>query len=97
MDDFLGALLSRTTGLRWSGMVQHVLGAIQVTTKPTKSVWTPTQVLPHLSLLLDTARGLVIAPPVLVQTMKREARHVLEQAWRLRQGVPAKTLARFCG
>ena len=96
MDDFLGALLSRTTALRWSGLVQRVLGALQVTHKPTKSVWTPTQVLPHVGLLLDTTRGLVIAPPARVHAIKQDARLLLAQIRRSRRGVPAKTLARFC-
>ena len=86
MDDFLGALLSRTTALRWSGLVQRVLGALQVTHKPTKSVWTPTQVLPHLGLLLDIAHGLVIAPPARVHAIKQDARLLLAQNRRSHPG-----------
>jgi hypothetical protein len=94
MDDFAGGLRGRSATQKWGSRVQAILAALGLVLKPSKCTWTPTQVLPHLGVILDTRRELVIAPPAKVAAIRTAASDLLAQG---RRPIPARILARFCG
>jgi hypothetical protein len=94
MDDFAGGLRGRSATRKWGTRVQAILAALGIVLKPSKCTWTPTQVLPHLGVILDTHRELVIAPPAKVEAIRGAASDLLAHG---RRPIPARVLARFCG
>ena len=66
LDDFAGEMLTALQTHKWGRLTRAVLDQLNITIKESKCTWTPTQVYPHLGVILDTAKGMVLAPPARV-------------------------------
>jgi len=97
LDDFLCLARTRTDAADGAAFVQRTLDRLGLQWHPRKSVWEPSQSLPHLGLTVDTARGLFIVTAQRQQRLRSAAKDLLCVAGRSQRAVPARQLARFTG
>jgi hypothetical protein len=97
MDDFLLLCRSYKEALEARSYVEALLDLLGLARNPKKGVWEPTQVLEHLGLGVDTARGLFFVTPKRLAKLTAASTDLLKWAARNRGLVPRRRLAGFVG
>eukprot|EP00873_Tetraselmis_striata_P033247 jgi/Tetstr1/453511/TSEL_040480.t1 len=96
MDDFLFLADSREAALELRVRLNTSLDRLGLLRNPNKGVWEPTQVGPHLGLIVDLQRGEFRAPEEKLIALAKVARSLLGRAASNRRWLPAR-LASFVG
>eukprot|EP00873_Tetraselmis_striata_P004131 jgi/Tetstr1/424395/TSEL_014954.t1 len=97
MDDFLFLADSREAALELRGRLNTLLDRLGLLRNPNKGVWEPTQVGPHLGLIIDLKRGEFRAPEEKLIALATAARSLLGRAASNKRWLPARQLASFAG
>eukprot|EP00873_Tetraselmis_striata_P036056 jgi/Tetstr1/456320/TSEL_004100.t1 len=97
MDDFLFLADSREAALELRVRLSTLLDRLGLLRNPNKGVWEPTQVGPHLGLIIDLKRGEFRAPEEKLIALAKAARSLLGRAASDKRWLPARQLASFAG
>eukprot|EP00873_Tetraselmis_striata_P032900 jgi/Tetstr1/453164/TSEL_040181.t1 len=97
MDDFLFLADSREAALELRVRLSTLLDRLGLLRNPNKGVWEPTQVGPHLCLIIDLQRGEFRAPEEKLIALAKAARSLLGRAASNKRWLPARQLASFAG
>eukprot|EP00873_Tetraselmis_striata_P039446 jgi/Tetstr1/459710/TSEL_005063.t1 len=97
MDDFLFLADSREAALELRVRLSTLLDRLGLLRNPNKGVWEPTQVGPHLGLIIDLKRGEFRAPEEKLIALAKAARSLLGRAASNKRWLPARQLASFAG
>eukprot|EP00873_Tetraselmis_striata_P016992 jgi/Tetstr1/437256/TSEL_025986.t1 len=97
MDDFLFLADSREAALELRVRLSTLQDRLGMLRNPNKGVWEPTQVGPHLGLIIDLKRGEFRAPEEKLIALAKAARSLLGRAASNKRWLPARQLASFAG
>eukprot|EP00873_Tetraselmis_striata_P037586 jgi/Tetstr1/457850/TSEL_004252.t1 len=97
MDDFLFLANSREAAMELHVRLDTLLDRLGMPRNPNKGVWEPTQVGPHLGLIVDLQRGGFRAPEEKLITLAKTALYLLGRAASTKRLLPARQLASFAG
>eukprot|EP00873_Tetraselmis_striata_P013426 jgi/Tetstr1/433690/TSEL_022909.t1 len=97
MDDFLFLADSREAALELRVRLSTLLDRLGLLRNPNKGVWEPTQVGPHLGMIIDLKRGEFRAPEEKLIALAKAARSLLGRAASNKRWLPARQLASFAG
>eukprot|EP00873_Tetraselmis_striata_P018116 jgi/Tetstr1/438380/TSEL_026946.t1 len=97
MDDFLFLANSREAALELRVRLNTLLHRLGLLPNPNKGVCEPTQVGPHLGLIVDMQRGEFRAPKEKLIALAKVARSLLGRAASNRRWFPTRQLASFAG
>eukprot|EP00873_Tetraselmis_striata_P038373 jgi/Tetstr1/458637/TSEL_004341.t1 len=97
MDDFLFLADSREAALGLRVRLNTLLDRLGLLRNPNKGVWEPTQVGPHLGLIVDLYRGEFRAPEEKLIALAKAASSLLGRAASNKRWLPARQLASFAG
>eukprot|EP00873_Tetraselmis_striata_P046313 jgi/Tetstr1/466577/TSEL_011079.t1 len=97
MDDFLFLADSRQAALELRVRLSTLLDRLGMLRNPNKGVWEPTQVGPHLGLIIDLKRGEFRAPEEKLIALAKAARSLLGRAASNKRWLQARQVASFAG
>ena len=97
VDDYLFVCDSHEHALSVRAEVEATLQRLGLSRNPKKGIWEPTQVLEHLGLRIDLAKGVFQAPNDKLDNIRSVARNLLGMAARERRWVPVRMLATLAG
>eukprot|EP00873_Tetraselmis_striata_P037033 jgi/Tetstr1/457297/TSEL_043902.t1 len=92
MDDFLFLADSREAALELRVRLSTLLDRLGLLRNPNKGVWEPTQVGPHLGLIIDLKRGEFRAPEEKLIALAKAARSLLGRAASNKRWLPVDSL-----
>jgi hypothetical protein len=97
VDDFLFVTSSHSEALTARDVVDSLLTRLGLARNPKKGMWEPAQVIVHLGMEIDLARGVFRAPAEKLKSIRDLARAILGIAGRNQRWIPAKMLASLAG
>ena len=97
VDDFLFVTSSHAEAMAARTTVDSLLTRLGLARNPEKGMWEPAQVIVHLGLEIDLARGVFRAPVEKLKSIRDLSRAILGIAGRNQRWVPAKMLASLAG
>ena len=97
MDDFLCLFRTQKLAQQATVFMDLVLQDLGLTRSVKKSIWVPTQRLPHVGLEIDLKRGYFIVPPEAMRTVQTQAKTLLKTAAKSSGRVPVRMLAKLTG
>ena len=97
VDDFLVSCRDVGSAYLMRHRVSILLDRLGLVRHPDKGQWTPTQVIDHLGLRVDSVRGLFMVTPKRVERIKQMAKALITMASSRARVVPTRQIASFCG
>ena len=97
VDDWGFFFPSRDEALAQRERITSLLAELGLSRNPSKGCWEPVQVMQHLGLIIDTARGEFRAPEAKLQAISVLAKGLLRSEAQHKRWVPAKRLAALAG
>ena len=97
VDDWGFFFDSKEEALTQRPRINALLERLGLGRNPTKGCWEPVQVMQHLGLVIDTARGEFRAPEAKLQALSALAKGLLHSEAQHKRWVPAKRLASLAG
>ena len=94
---FLFVTSSHSEALTARNVVDSLLTRLGLASNPKKGMWEPAQVIVHLGMKIDLARGVFRAPAEKLKGIRDLARAILGIAGRNQRWIPAKMLASLTG
>jgi hypothetical protein len=97
MDDYLALFPSKAEAERGAVQMKATLAFLGLEANPKKCVWTPTQELQHLGIVVNTKLGVFLVPQEKERKLVNFARGILVSAKRNRRLFSRRQLAGFTG
>ena len=95
VDDFLVSCRDVGSAYLMRHRVSILLDRLGLVRHPDKGQWTPTQVIDHLGLRVDSVRGLFMVTPKRVERIKQMAKALITMATSRARVVPTRQIASF--
>jgi ribonuclease HI len=97
LDDFLCLFRSKEEAVAGAKRIKQLLADLGLAWEARKCQWEPVQVLEHLGLTVDTARGLFLVSPKRVKKLEMASKDLLCRAAEGARWVPSRVAAQFAG
>jgi hypothetical protein len=97
MDDFLACFSTRQAAEDGAVQLRRTCVWLGLALSDSKCIWTPTQVIDHLGLRIDTKRGLFLVPPAKEAKIRGMALGIIQSSYQHRRLISARHLASFTG